>query len=488
MNLYVNLGQKVSVYLSLIFILFLNSQISVAQDSHHWNNQFGTRAALLGGAVLTDTIDNAGVYYNPGNLAFLDTSSLSINANLYGLENIQIENALGQAQDFKGLQFNTVPLLISGTIKNKSKWNLSYGLITPVSFKFNGNARIDKELDLVPEEESPGLEELVSESGLNSKIQETSLILGIGKKLNPKLGFGLSLINTLRSVDFNYRFSAKTLTNGSDSFIISRTQNEFANYYSVRTAIKTGLNYQGNGFGLGLTVKTPGISWLGSGTVSEDLTIINLIINENPNRITAYASDRQEKLKANYKAPFELSIGGHKAFNRSVLSLNVTHFGGISTYRIIEAEPGLFIRPEELVSGDLGSEDFMNIETAMKPVTNFSLGYETRLKGGLKLMGSFRSDFSYFDSAPTLGEQIVTEITQWDIFHLSLGTVIEKEQSSLTLGFVYSFGSTDDYIQENSFTSSQPNPPLEGALTIVNAKYTNFGLLIGYSFRFKKFN
>lgn len=480
------LPMKRLVLSSTLFFVYIFT--SLAQDTHHWNNQFGTRAALLGGAVLTDTIDNAGVYYNPGNLAFLDTSSLSINANLYGLENIEIQNALGQAQDFKGLQFNTVPLLISGTIKNKSKWNLSYGLITPVSFKFNGNARIDQEIDLVPEGESPGLEELVSESGLNTRIQETSLILGIGKKLNSNLGFGLSLMNTLRSVDFTYRFSAKTLTNGADSFIISRTQNEFTNYFSVRTALKTGINYQGNGFGLALTAKTPGISWLGNGTVAEDLTLVNLRVNDNPNRISAYASDRQEKLKAKYKAPFELSLGGHKAFNNSILSLNVTHFGGIKTYRIIEAKPGLFIRPETIISQDFGSEDFLNVETAMKPVTNFSIGYETRLKSGLKLMGSFRSDFSYFDPEPTLGDQIVTEITQWDIFHLSLGTVIEREHSSLTIGLVYSFGSTDDYFQENSFTTSQPNPPLEGALTIVNAKYTNFGLLIGYSFRFKKFN
>ena len=80
------------ILLGLIVIIFFACSDSYAQDTHHWNNQFGTRAALLGGAVLTDTIDNAGVYYNPGNLAFLDTTTLSINANLYGLENIKIEN------------------------------------------------------------------------------------------------------------------------------------------------------------------------------------------------------------------------------------------------------------------------------------------------------------------------------------------------------------------------------------------------------------
>jgi len=124
----------------------------------------------------------------------------------------------------------------------------------------------------------------------------------------------------------------------------------------------------------------------------------------------------------------------------------------------------------------------------MKPVTNIAIGYEGFVSQSFKLLGSFRTDFSYFDSSPIRGEQIVTEITQWDIFHVSAGTVWEKERSSLTLGLVYSFGSTNNYIQENSFTNSNPNPPLEGALTITRAGYSNFGILIGYSFRFKKFN
>ncbi len=472
----------------LILGLLMCPEILHAQDTHHWNQQFGTRAALLGGAVLTDTLDNAGVYYNPGNLAFLDTSSISINANLYGLENIKIENALGEREDFRGLQFNTVPLLISGTIKNKTPWNLSYALITPVSFRFNGVARLERDFDLIDEEESPGPEELVSETALAATVQETTVILGIGRKIKPNLGFGISLLNTLRSVDFNYRFNAKTFSNSDDPFLVSRAQNEFVNYFAVRTALKVGLNYQKAGWGLAFAVQSPGIDWLGNGTVAEDITITNLIVREGGDRITAFASDRQEKLKSTYKSPFQFSLGAHKQFSRSILSINITQFGAISPYRIMNVEPNDFFRPSFPALEDLGSEDFLNVETGMKAVTNVAIGYEGYLGQNFKLMGSFRTDFSYFDEEPVRGTQIVTEITQWDIFHVSAGTVWEKERSSLTLGLVYSFGGTNDYIQENSFSSSDPNPPLEGALTITRASYSNIGLLIGYSFRFKKFN
>ncbi|MHA7129342.1 hypothetical protein [Algoriphagus namhaensis] len=471
-----------------LFIFMGTHGMGFSQDTHHWNNQFGTRAALLGGAVLTDTIDNAGVYYNPANLAFLDTSSVSINANLYGLENIEIENALGQRENFAGLQFNTVPLLVSGNIKINSPWSLSYGLITPVSFNFNGVARIETERDLIPDNESPGLENLVAESGLNTRVQETSVILGAGRLLGPAVGIGFSLVNTLRSVDFNYRFSAKTLTNTTDYFLVSRSQNEFVKYYTVRTALKAGINYQQKGYGLAATIQTPGLTWLGNGSVAEDVTLVNLPIREGGDRITAFGSARQEKIKAEFKTPVQFSIGGHKQVGKSILSLNITHFGGVNVYRIMEAEPGPFIRPEFDGSENFGPEELLNVETAMRPVTNFALGYEGALGSGLKILGSFRTDFSYFDTAPTLGNQIVTELTQWDIFHISAGTVLEKNRSSLTLGLVYSFGGTQEYFQENSFSGSNPAPPLEGALTITEGSYSNFGLLIGYSFRFKKFN
>ncbi|SFT39112.1 hypothetical protein SAMN04489724_0550 [Algoriphagus locisalis] len=473
---------------SFLFFLILGIAFTLqAQDTHHWSNQFGTRAALLGGAVLTDTVDNAGVFYNPGNLGYLDTTSLSINANLYGLENITIENALGQRADFKGIQFNTIPLLISGSIQTKSDWNVSYGLLTPVSFNFNGVARIEGQYELASEDISPGQEDLVSESGIITKVQETTVALGIGKKLSPNLGFGISLLNTLRTLNYSYRFSAKALTNSDDYFLISRTQNEFINYFAARTSLKLGLNYQKGTYGLGLAITTPGLDWLGNGTVAEDLTLSNLIVPGIENPVTAYASDRQEKLKTTYKSPFEIAVGAHKTFNRSVLSINITHFGGVDNYRIISAESGTLVRPDNIGQA-FDSEDFLNVETAMKPVTNFSIGYENQLKERLKLLGSFRTDFSYFDEGSVQRNQLNTEITQWDIYHVSFGAEIKKSRSSLTLGLMYSFGSTQEYLQRGSFNNVEADQLLEGALVITKAGYSNIGLLVGYAFNFKKFN
>ena len=237
------------------------------------------------------------MFYTPGNLGFSDTTSLSINANIYGLENINTQNYLGQRTDLKGLQFNTIPLPVSGSLQTKSDWNISYGLLSPVSFNFSGVARVVREFHIAGEEVSPGKEEVVSESGIITKVQETRVALGVDKMLNSNPGFGISVWNTIRTVNYSYRFSAKALTNNPDQLLIARIQNEFINYFALGTALKFGLNYQNESYGLGVAVTTPELDWIGNGTVAKELTLANLNIPGTDESLTAYASDRQEKLK-----------------------------------------------------------------------------------------------------------------------------------------------------------------------------------------------
>src|SRR4030042_3727600 len=42
------------------------------QDSHYWTCQYGTRATLLGGAVIGSVLDLSGTYYNPGGMSLIE--------------------------------------------------------------------------------------------------------------------------------------------------------------------------------------------------------------------------------------------------------------------------------------------------------------------------------------------------------------------------------------------------------------------------------
>jgi hypothetical protein len=86
-----------------------------------------------------------------------------------------------------------------------------------------------------------------------------------------------------------------------------------------------------------------------------------------------------------------------------------------------------------------------------------------------------------------LGErQLTTEFSQWDISPIDWHYIINQERISITLGLVYSFGSTDKHIRDNRFNDVEVNNPLTGTSKITEAKYFNLGLLFGYSFLFKK--
>ena len=173
-----------------LFILLFGSIIqgSIAQDTHYWSQQFGTRTALLSGAVLGGANDNTMVYYNPGGLGFLDNSTISVNANAYRIENIKISNALGNQSDFKSSNLGSIPLLAGGMINFKDpNWKFGYGFMAPVDFNFKGIARVDGNYDIIDEFESPGAEELVGESSVSNKINEVLVAFGIGRKIQRRI-------------------------------------------------------------------------------------------------------------------------------------------------------------------------------------------------------------------------------------------------------------------------------------------------------------
>src|SRR5213083_2175882 len=109
--------KKILFWLPLILFA---AKPSNGQDTHYWTQQYGSRSALMGGAVVGGSKDNTSIYYNPGALGFVDTGSISVNASLYQTQHIRIKNAIGQNADFKSSQLGSVPLLLSGMIKSKN--------------------------------------------------------------------------------------------------------------------------------------------------------------------------------------------------------------------------------------------------------------------------------------------------------------------------------------------------------------------------------
>ncbi len=179
--------------ISALLLIVGHCLAGVGQDTHYWTQAFGTRAALLGGSVVGGTKDNTALYYNLSLLAFIDTASVSINANLYQFENIRIENAIGQRADFKSNRIATIPLLVTGMFKSKNnRWKIGYGFFAPVNFECKATARIDDKVQIVDDTESPGEEDFIGQKSVSSTLKEISLAIGVGYRAGERFAIGIT--------------------------------------------------------------------------------------------------------------------------------------------------------------------------------------------------------------------------------------------------------------------------------------------------------
>ena len=462
-------------------LLMLTSVGLSGQDTHYWTQQFGTRSALLGGAVLGGTNDNTMIYYNPAALAYLENSSITINANAYRIENIRVENALGQTGDFDSAQLGAVPLLAGGMIRtNSQKWKIGYAFVSPVDFRFKGVARLDGNFDVLDEDESPGLEETVGETAITQRTNEIVFAIGIGHQLDEHWSVGLSNLFTVRSQNYQRNFSAYIFRNDAERTLVGGNITQNADYFNVRYAAKLGLVYQKGNWSSGLTITSPSLNMFGNGTLASNIVVENVTLNEGEEPTSGIGTDRQSELKTTFKSPFSVALGTNYQAGRSHIGIVVQYFAGIDVYNIMDPVPGAFVRPISL-EPEILSDEFLTFRSGAKSVVNAAIGYEYKLKENLSLLGGIRSDMSYFDNEVNEGAGIKSTISSWDIYHFTAGMMLDKRNSSLSLGLLFSTGLKDDYVQNGGFDPENPNFYL-GTRTITEAKFSSFGILLGYTY------
>ncbi len=455
-----------------------------AQDTQYWTQQFGTRSALMGGAVVGGVKDNTAIFYNPGGMGFIDTTSVSINANLYRFENINIENALGQTKGFKSAGFTSFPVLVSGMVATRNpRLKLGYGLVVPVDFSFKATARVDGDYAVVPDDESPGLESFIGQVAFNSRVNETSVGLAIGYRLGQHFSIGLTNLFSLHSQSFTKASLSRFYLNTTDRRLVSSDVIQNFSYNSFRYNARLGLTWLSKNVSIGLVATSPGLRMFGKGVVAVDITAND--IKYNGNRIDLLANDRQGKLKADFKSPFMVAAGINIRFHRSEIGVATQYNAAQDVYDVLQAKPAAFVRPPEIYP-NLGSDEFMRVKGGAKAVWNVSVGYEYLLSDVVTLNASVRSDRSYFDKDVLATRGIKPTISTWDIYHFVGGATLRSRRSTLSLGVLIGSGKDNNREQEGNLSTPSEDNFLSGSTTITQATYHSIGLLIGFTFNFKK--
>ena len=463
----------------LLFPIFV-----FCQDTHYQTYQFGTHAALLGGAVVGGTRDNAMIFYNPALIAFIDSSSFSINASLYQVENIRIKNILTETKDFKSLQLTSVPLLTSGQFKTKvANLRISYGVFSPAAFQFRGQARIEGIYPVVADSESPGNETFVGDENLFSRLRELDVAIGASYKLGERWGIGLTNLFAVRSQYYNRAVFTYYYLNDEKQTLVNTALTQSFNYFNVRYMPKLGVAFRGTNWSWGATVTAPGIRMLGTGAIGIDLLATN-VKSGGSGRSTIVANGRQTKLKSYFKSPVSLATGVRFQTGNTGFFLSATYFGKQDIYPVLRATELPFVRPAT-AAGLVNSTALLEVKTAARPVVNVALGWEQTLSKRLTLDASIRTNRSYYDSRLLNESGIKPDITTWDLYHVVGGVTIRKPRSSMSLGLAYGFGSdksrSDQYLPLPSETNFFKSP-----ITSTQATYNSLGLVVGYNYFFRK--
>jgi hypothetical protein len=468
----------------LIIAVLASCTRGLAQDTHYWTQQFGTRSALLGGAVVGGSSDNTAIYYNPGGLAFMDTASISITGNLYSFEKFRIQNALGNQADFKSSNIGSVPLLVSGMFPSRHpKFKIGYGIFQPVGFDFKAVARLDGSYPIVDDTESPGDEESIFQRNVNSNVKEVMVALGLAYKLSETFSIGLSNLFTDRTHSYTSATLARVYLNDANHTLVTGNNIQSFSYYSIRYAAKIGLAWQGRRLSAGLTFTTPGVRILGSGSVGADYTGSNVKVNGV--RQDVVADDLQNKLKANFKSPMSVSAGLNWKVGSSTLAFSSQYFGSVGIYDVMQGAPGAFVRPASAYP-DVSADQFLRVRSGARSVINGVIGFEHPLSNTMTLQCSFRNDMTYYDKDLDTARGITPDIATWNIYTLAVGMAIRYGSSSITVGLTGSMGVDDHHAEQGNYTQPGGDSFLRGATTITKASYSSFGFVLGYTYNFKK--
>lgn len=468
----------------IFFAALLAAAPCAAQDTHYWSQPFGTRSALLGGAVVGGDRDNTAVYYNPGALGFSDTGSISVSGNLYRVQSFHIQNALGDKADFKSMNLGSVPLLVAGMFRTRnSRLRLGYGILQPVDFDFKAAARLDGNYDVALGPESPGAEALIAQKNVSSTLHEIMVVFTPSWRLGEHWSVGLGNMFTGRSQNFSNVVLARVYLNDAVHTLVTGDELQHFSYFHLRYVAKLGVAWQGKRVSAGATFSTPGLRLAGKGSVGADYTGTNILWNGVRQNILA--DGLQPRLKTEFKAPLSVSAGMNWRFAKSMIAVSGQYFGKEGLYDILRAGDVPFVRPSGAYP-DLGASNFLRVQSAARTVLNGVIGYEQELSSSLTLQGSFRNDMTYYDKDLDHATGIRPDITTWNIYTFSAGVVIGGGRSLVTLGLTGSLGTDNNHAEAGNFTQPGSDPLLRGAVTVTKATYSSFGFLLGFKYRFKK--
>ena len=469
----------------IIFILlFFTSSVTGAQEFNYWSQQVGSQSSLLNGAVTASVRDNSAIYYNPGALGFMTNSSLSVVGDLLYLRTQNIRNGAGTDIRFQNTNVDASPQIFSA-IQNIGEYiSITYGILTRKYHQMQFIARHEGYYDVL--QSYPGEEYYRGVFDYYKRMREDWLGFGIGWRIRPDLGFGISTFISVASDDYNSRLSgnAFSLNPGLGSYeeVAYNSQQENLQYRNIGGLFVMGVAYEKGSFQAGLNITTPPVTllFLSRGNLDRESRVNIPGYTERPQ----YAAMTAERAFTERHSPWIIDIGVSKRFSsKTIVHLKASYFSLVRPYQIIESGP-----PEDAVIIYPEDPAYFMMSMAHEPVLNFAVGLEQIISEEIGIIAGFSTDFNYMDNSQF--DDIFPyyrNLSYLDMYNLSTGINWFREKFNIIMGFSFGYGYNYGHPQQINLKDPKDYLGLFGPIqNNTENNYLQINLVFGFTYFFPR--
>jgi len=413
------------LFAGLLLVLALAAR-APAQDTHYWNLFYGTEATLLGGAVIGSAKDLSATYYNPGMLAVNREQGLLLGANVYTYQRYSVTQS--SAEDIVNSRIAPAPGLIAGRIPIDSAavGGIAYSILTRQSMESILEARFVGPVDVIGGDGRP--EQFSSNLTLNSGLSDTWVGITLFRLLEPRIGVGITNYVAVRNQKTRSTATGQALlTGGAELSAASRIAD--VSYDNVRLLWKLGVGVDLAPLTLGLTVTTPSVNILGSGSVFLSYGRNYPGTGSDSSQKAVLLATNQKDVSSRYRTSWAIGMGAGYSFGRSRLHFSAEWYAPVSFFRVLETT--------SFTGQSDGKEHPVELTDERKSVVNAGLGFQYTVSPSVDLYGSVVTDFSYVPA----GTSSNLSLSPWDLLHVSFGTVLSFSLLDVTVGLSFAGGS-----------------------------------------------
>jgi len=369
-----------------------------ANEANYQHYQVGDRAAGMGGGIsaIADALDAC--YYNPAGLTRTPKNTLSLSANLYGLQNYKVDDALAPGEKFETDSFHSVPSTAGGTFRVNTNTIAAFSIFIPKKGSFF---------------ETIAFTEKEHYYTLSQDYQTMWLGPSLAYSYTPRLSLGGSIFGVYESY------------NSQQSLLWGDVDQAYANglkYDSLSLLGMLGVQYRLDEYwSAGFTFQTPSVALKSDGEYLEDA--VDPTVNGKKSGVL-YA----DNLEVENMIPAKFVLG----IAREVPG--VWAFGVDVTYHLAESYTRL--------KGT--SSDGRELEAPLKreSVLDLNMGGEYVLLGKYPLRAGV---FTSRSSAPDLDVEESHYPAQIDLYGMTCSVGATTRNSAVNLGVNYIFGQGDDF-------------------------------------------